>query len=103
MKPCLPRLEDYDLSPQYGFLPCGLPLEILPDPYYNEWEVVVRNLQGLILSRRLRGVVNSLPVLSTERLTTELEWRRAYSILAFISHSYVWGGDIPADVSPVLD
>lgn len=100
MRPCIPRLEDYDLSPQHGFLPIGLPLEILPNPYYNQWEVVIRNLQGLILSRRLRGVVDSLPVLSTDRLSTECEWRRAYSILAFISHSYVWGGDGPADVIP---
>lgn len=94
----LPIAEDYDVSVANGFLPVDLPLEILPNSYYNKWENIVRNLQGLILSRRLRGVVDALPVLSTDRLRTESEWRRAYVILAFISHAYIWGGDRPAEV-----
>lgn len=98
MRPSLPRLEDYDLSPLHGFLPEEPPLELLPDAYYSKWETIVRNLQGLLLSRRLRGVVEVLPVLSAQRLRTEPEWRRAYSILAFISHAYIWGGDGPAEV-----
>lgn len=99
MRPCIPSLEDYDISPDNGFLPSELPLEVLPDPYYDQWENIVRNLQGLILSQRLRGVVHGLPVLSTDYLATEAEWRRAYSVLAFIIHAYIWGGDKPADVS----
>ena len=99
MRPPVPRLEEYDISYQYGFLPDELPLEHLPDIYYTKWENIVRNLQGLVLSRRLRGLVDRMPVLSTERLATEAEWRRAYSILAFISHAYIWGGDGPAEVS----
>jgi len=95
----IPIPEEYDVSLVNGFLPHELPLEILPDSYYNKWESIVRNLQGLILSRRLRGVVDALPVLSTDYLRTEPEWRRAYTILAFISHSYIWGGDRPAEVS----
>ncbi len=102
MRPCIPRLEDYDISPDTGFLPSELPLEVLPDPYYSQWENIVRNLQGLILSRRLRGVVDNLPALSTDHLATEAEWRRAYSVLAFIVHAYIWGGDRPADVSSGL-
>ena len=95
----IPRLEDYGISPLYGFLPSELPLEILPDPYYAKWETVAKNLQALILSKRLRGVVDNLPVLHTDRLKTEPEWRRAYSLLAFVSHAYIWGGDRPAEVS----
>lgn len=99
MIPPLPRLADYDISPQNGFLPSEIPLEVLPDPYYQPWETVVRNFQSLILSKRLRRIVDALPVLSTDLLLTEAEWRRAYSILGFIAHAYVWGGDRPADVS----
>lgn len=99
MRPPIPELEEYGISPQHGFLPTELPLELLPDRYFSPWENVVRNLQGLVLSRRLRGVVDKLPILSTDKLITEPEWRRAYSILAFISHAYVWGGDGPAEVS----
>jgi indoleamine 2,3-dioxygenase len=100
MLPAIPRLSDYDVSPHNGFLPNEIPLDILPDTYYQPWENVVRNFQSLILAKRLRRIVDTLPVLETDLLVTEAEWRRAYSILAFIAHGYIWGGDKPVDVSP---
>lgn len=100
MLPTIPRPEDYEVDPCVGFLPTELPLECLPDPYYAKWETIGKNLQGLILSRRLRGVVDRLPILSTQYLQNEAEWRRAYSLLAFISHAYIWGGDKPLEVVP---
>jgi indoleamine 2,3-dioxygenase len=98
MIPAIPSLEEYGISPEYGFLPEELPLELLPDPYYNRWEAVVANLQALILSRRLREVVKRLPILSTSHLLHSAEWRRAYMLLAFMTHGYIWGGDEPAEV-----
>lgn len=98
MIPELPRLSDYEVSPLNGFLPNEAPLDILPDQYYQPWETIARNLQSLILAKRLRRIVDALPVLETELLITEAEWRRAYSVLAFIAHGYIWGGDKPADV-----
>ncbi|KAL1891290.1 Indoleamine 2,3-dioxygenase [Sporothrix stenoceras] len=100
MLPKIPVLADYGISPKHGFLPNELPLARLPDPYYNKWEAVVANLQALILSRRLRGVVDRLPVLSTVGLEHDSEWRRAYSILCFMAHGYIWGGDSPSDRLP---
>ncbi|KAI9823748.1 MAG: hypothetical protein M1832_002305 [Thelocarpon impressellum] len=100
MIPSIPRLSDYDISPHTGFIPSELPLEVLPDTYYAKWEAVVANLQALLLSKRLRGVVDSLPVLSTDRLQGDAEWRRAYTILAFLAHSYIWGGDSPSERLP---
>ncbi|KAI9853275.1 MAG: hypothetical protein M1830_006701, partial [Pleopsidium flavum] len=97
MLPAIPLLEDYDISPDNGFLPTNLPLELLPDPYYNKWEAIVANLQALLLSKRLKGVVERLPVLSTSRLKHVSEWRRAYILLAFMSHAYIWGGDKPQE------
>jgi indoleamine 2,3-dioxygenase len=99
MLPPLPRLSDYDISPLNGFLPDEIPLSILPDTYYQPWETIVRNVQSLILAKRLRRIVDALPTLDTDLLLTEAEWRRAYSILGFIAHGYIWGGDSPADVS----
>ena len=99
MLPPVPTLQDYGISPTYGFLPMELPLEVLPDPYYSPWEAIARNLQALILSRRLRGVIERLQVLSTSRLQHPAEWRRAYSILSFMTHAYVWGGDKPEEVN----
>ncbi|KAH6713014.1 indoleamine 2,3-dioxygenase-like protein [Leptodontidium sp. MPI-SDFR-AT-0119] len=100
MLPPLPILGDYGISPEYGFLPAELPLERLPDPYYNKWEAIVANLQGLILSKRLRGVIDLLPVLSTAGLEHDSEWRRAYSLLCFMAHGYIWGGDSPSERLP---
>ncbi|KAM9885874.1 Indoleamine 2,3-dioxygenase 2 [Verticillium dahliae] len=100
MLPPIPILADYGISPTHGFLPDVLPLTRLPDPYYNKWEAVVSNLQALMLSRRLRSVVDRLPVLSTIGLEHEAEWRRAYSLLCFMAHGYVWGGDQPSDHLP---
>ncbi|KAK8022245.1 hypothetical protein PG993_013012 [Apiospora rasikravindrae] len=65
MLPPVPVLADYGISPTHGFLPDVLPLTRLPDPYYNKWESIAANLQHLILSKRLRGVIDRLPVLST--------------------------------------
>lgn len=102
MLPPLPKLSKYGISPEYGFLPADLPLERLPDPYYNKWEAINANLQGLILSKRLRGVIDRLPVLSTAGLEHDSEWRRAYSLLCFMAHSYIWGGDNPEEVCRIL-
>ncbi|KAF2644085.1 indoleamine 2,3-dioxygenase family protein [Massarina eburnea CBS 473.64] len=96
----LPRLADYDVSPENGFLPSEIPLDILPDAYYQPWETIARNFQSLILSKRLRRIIDTLPVLDTDLLLAESEWRRAYSILAFFAHAYIWGGDSPTDIVP---
>ncbi|KAE9961992.1 hypothetical protein BLS_001014 [Venturia inaequalis] len=100
MRPSIPRLSDYDVSAIHGFLPTEPPCDHLSDPYYARWEVIVQNLQSLILTRRLRKVIDDLPVLDTHFLTTEAEWRRAYSIMGFMTHSYVWGGDSPLERVP---
>ena len=102
MLPPVPVLSDYGISPEYGFLPAELPLERLPDPYYHKWEAIVANLQGLILSKRLRGVIDRLPILSTAGLEHDSEWRRAYSLLCFMAHGYIWAGDVPSEVCESL-
>ncbi|WPH02408.1 Hypothetical protein R9X50_00527100 [Acrodontium crateriforme] len=96
----IPNPEDYDVSLRNGFLSDSPPLESLPDEYYSPWEYVIKNLQGLILSKRLHEAIDRMPVLSTDGLVTEPEWRRAYSILGFMTHAYVWGGDKPKEWVP---
>lgn len=96
----IPSLEEFGLSLEAGFLPQTQPLAYLPDPYYADWEQIVGNLQALLLTKRVRKTVDAMPVLNTEGLVSEQEWRRAYSILGFILHAYIWqGGSAPADVS----
>jgi indoleamine 2,3-dioxygenase len=100
MEAPIPRLEDYGLSESHGFLPESMPLSRLPDPYYRRLEDIVDNLPALILSGRIRGIVDALPEFSVSGLETDREWRRAYSILCFITHAYIWGGDSPSDRLP---
>jgi indoleamine 2,3-dioxygenase len=96
----IPRLEEYGLSPKTGFLPSELPLQRLPHPAYDKWERIINNFQSLLLSKRLRIIIDRLPVLPTSHLETEPEWRRAYSMLAFMAHGYIWGGEKPAEILP---
>lgn len=98
MLPPLPSLADYGISPVTGFLPQEPPLQSLPDPYYAKWESIAANLQALLLSHRLRPTIDAMPILSTAKLKTEPEWRRAYVLLVFMLHAYIWGGDSPAEV-----
>ncbi len=98
MLPPIPVLADYGISAEHGFLPLELPLEVLPDPYYSKWEAIIANLQSLLLSKRLRGLIQALPILSTSRLDQPAQWRRAYVLLSFMTHAYIWGGDEPEEV-----
>jgi indoleamine 2,3-dioxygenase len=100
MIPPIPQLEDYGVSPTTGFLPIELPLQCLPHPVYERWERIVKNFQSLLLSKRLRVIIDQLPVIPTSHLDTEAEWRRAYSILSFMAHGYIWGGEKASEVSP---
>lgn len=100
MLPPLPDLADYDISPVHGFLPDEEPLEMLSNPYYIKWEAIVSKMQPLLLSRRLHEVIDSLPVLSARHFHTEREWRRAYVVLVFMLHGYVWGGNQPQERIP---
>ncbi|KAK2595672.1 hypothetical protein QQS21_006645 [Conoideocrella luteorostrata] len=85
---------------QNAFLPATSPPTSLSDPYYKPWELIAQHLPALIDSNRIRDSVRQLPLLSTDRLQSEAEWRRAYVILAFMTHAYVWGGDTPEQILP---
>lgn len=99
MHPPIPELADYGISPDHGFLPGEPNIARLPN-YYSEWEGIIDNLQPLILSGRLWDAVAKLPTLSTEHLHTPPEWRRAYVVLVFMLHAYIWAGDKPRERIP---
>lgn len=91
-------LEHYRISHKTGFLPDTPPLQTIQDPYYEPWESIARDLPSHTKTGRLRPMVDNLPVLSLSRLSNEAERRRAYVVLAYITHAYVWGGEKPMDV-----
>lgn len=82
-----------------GFLPSEEPLKRIANPYFESWELLIHNLQGLLSNGTLRQRIEHTPVLSTDYLRTEAEWRRAYVILTLLTHSYVWGGEKAAEVN----
>jgi len=85
-----------------GFLPCQHPLDVLPDPYYGPWESLIRSLPDLLKDKTIRPRVHELPILDVCHLRTTPEWRRAYVVLSFLAHGYIWGGEHAAEVSSVV-
>jgi indoleamine 2,3-dioxygenase len=96
-------LASFDISPSHGFLPEALPLQKLNDPYFELWEAIVSHLPVLLKNQSLRNQVNKLPILSTSRLTSEREWHRAYLILSFLAHGYIWEAGGPSQVRRTLN
>lgn len=94
----LADLREFGIT-RNAFLPAESPSKLLSDSYYEPWELVARNLSELIDDGAIRDVVAQLPTLQTDRLSSEADWRRAFVILAYITHAYVWGGDKPEEVS----
>lgn len=83
---------------QDGFLPHKSPLQKLPHAHYADWDFLGLELPTLIKTGRIREAVLDCPLLSTEYLCAEDEWRRAYVILTYAAHAYIWGGESPAEV-----
>ncbi|KAF9928488.1 hypothetical protein FBU30_002337 [Linnemannia zychae] len=87
----VPVLEDYDVSPITGFAPADQPLPRLPQTYFQPWEETMDQYNHLIDSRQLRSKVDQWPVLDVAQLTTLRERQRAYTLLCFVAHGYIWG------------
>ncbi|KIW31361.1 uncharacterized protein PV07_03017 [Cladophialophora immunda] len=93
-------IQRYGISAEYGFLPDTAPLQRLPDVYYQPWETLAENLAELIKRDVIRTKIEHLPILGTGQLQTDAEWRRAYVVLGFLTHAYIWGGERPAERLP---
>jgi indoleamine 2,3-dioxygenase len=96
--PLTGKLEDFEVS-QNGFLPEELPLQRLTGSFYESWELVLDQLPLLLSTSSLRSKVDELEVLSTARLSSQREWQRAYLILSFLTHAYIWESGGPSEVS----
>lgn len=83
------KLEKYNISVDRGFLPTTDPLLSLPEAF-RPWEQIGICLVNLIENKELRVGVDRLPHFPIDELKREEEWWRAYSLLIFISHAYVW-------------
>ncbi|GEQ72540.1 hypothetical protein JCM33374_g6227 [Metschnikowia sp. JCM 33374] len=93
-------IHSFDVSDRTGFLPSEFPVTCLPQEYYRPWEDLVANLPALLLTKRVRGLVDKMPVLDTHKLEGVPQIRRAYQVLGFLAHAYVWGTDEPSSKLP---
>ena len=84
------ELNRYNISAKRGFLPSIDPVLSLPKAFVP-WENIGARLPELIRDKRLRQEVGKLPLdFPFAELKCEEEWWRAFCLLAFVSHSYVW-------------
>jgi indoleamine 2,3-dioxygenase len=91
-----PNIADYDVSPISGFLPTSPPLTYLSPPY-SAWDDLARSLPQSIATKSLRTEIRALPVLPAEQIASKPELHRAFVVLGFLIHAYVWldGSDHP--------
>ncbi|CAI4043937.1 hypothetical protein SKDZ_10G2770 [Saccharomyces kudriavzevii ZP591] len=102
MRP-LPVLEEYCISSHHGFLDGLLPLTRLSSKKYKKWEEIVAELPSLLQEgSKVRTAIDELDVLDLDDtiLGDVRELRRAYSILGFMAHAYIWATGTPRDVLP---
>ena len=85
------ELNDFCISSKTGFLP-PQPVKALQGDYFSEWEKLVQGLRLLIRDKCVKRAVEDLPEVefSDRTLSTEEEWQRAYVILSFIAHSFIF-------------
>ena len=95
-------LKKYDVDSNTGFLPKNDPLQRLPCARYHLWEDLGDDLPKLLGARlgQARDPIKQLPILATNKLTTDAELRRAHLLLCLFAHAYVWGGPHPIDEIP---
>lgn len=91
------NLSEFGISSKNGFLPDVTPLPRLET--FLEWENLVDCIPDLLKEGSFRQHADALPILDTSNLHEEDEWRRAYHLLSFMTHAYIWGGKRPSEVS----
>ncbi|KAL2202616.1 indoleamine 2,3-dioxygenase subfamily [Sarocladium strictum] len=95
----LPDLDAFDISPTLGFLSNHPPLPSFSNPHFAQLDELVANLSVHINNGTLRQRVDNLPHLDHSHLSSDQEYKRAYLVLGFLIHAYVWGG--PKDNGPL--
>ncbi|KAE8376139.1 indoleamine 2,3-dioxygenase [Aspergillus bertholletiae] len=87
-------------KPLEGFLPIESPLKAPLSRYYEPWESITANLPSLISGMVIRDSIDRMPILSVLHLQTEPEWRKAFVLLTFMLHGYIWGCPDPVEIVP---
>lgn len=95
-------MTDFAISPTRGFLPETDPLRRLPTAF-DAWEDLALNLPKVLMTDRVRPMIEALPEFPIDKLEGEREVKRAMCALSYLGHAYVWTGEaahtIPAKLA----
>lgn len=91
----VPDPSSFDISPDLGFISASAPLKTFQDEYYKPWDDAISDLPSLIETGQLYSTIARLPLLQTTNLKTDPDYRRAYVVLGFLVHAYVWSTTPP--------
>ena len=92
-------LSHFDVRSGRGFLPANDPPRFLPAAF-EAWEHAASELPKLMMTDRVRSILEELPLLGVDQLTTIPDRERAMMVLSFLSHGYVWGEANAAQILP---
>ena len=98
MSPTLPSLPNpltYGISAKHGFLSPYAPRPAFTNTYFKPWDDINKDLAILIKSNQIQHAVKQLPLLDISSLDGDLDYRRAYVVLGFITHAYIWSTQPP--------
>src|SRR5262245_567802 len=93
------NLSQYEIYPQRGFLPSFDPLDRLAREF-DAWEDAAGELPKLLVTGRVRSLIDQLPVLDANDLVENRGQRRAMVLLSFLGHAYAWGEKSMVDRLP---
>ncbi|MDZ4785753.1 MAG: hypothetical protein SGJ02_06730, partial [bacterium] len=82
--------QSFEIDQFRGFLPAKDPLTSLSS-YFAAWEQAASELPKLLVTDRIRGILDQLPILDTQSLTNRSEIERSMMVISYLGHAYVWG------------
>jgi indoleamine 2,3-dioxygenase len=95
------KLEDYDVSQEFGFLPTSSPTPAQLPESFRQLEQTAERLSKWLSAGKIRQAIARLPEVNLERETIdEMQLRRLMQIYSFLTHAYVWGEPTPTRVLP---
>ena len=94
-------LEEYEVSPQCGFLPIHPAAEApLPNVFKSVQETAAW-LPKWLTTRTIRQLFERLPEINIEReRLDEMQRRRVMQIYSYLTHAYVFGESVPTNKLP---
>ena len=95
------KLEDYNVSWEYGFLPTNTPVQArLPEDFWPLQEIAAL-LPKWLATGEIRQVIEATPEVAVNNLPLDKrQLRRLMQVYAYLTHAYVWGKHPPANVLP---